>query len=122
MKSASKGDVLKGHLQVPHVHVLLVASLGASHMAQLGTDQHKGRITVRETAHYTSAAADLPVQPLNRVYQLSSYSYVREKAGRIYSCALLLNPHAVAKRFQFSRTVFKISFAMHAASFALMSQ
>ena len=36
-------------------------------MVQPGTDQHKGRITVRETTHYTSAAADLPVQPLNNI-------------------------------------------------------
>ena len=67
MKSASKGGVLTGYLQVPHVHVLLVAPLGTSHMAQPGTDQHKGRITVREAAHYTSAAADLSVQPFNDI-------------------------------------------------------
>ena len=64
MKSSSNGGVLKGRLQVLHVHVLLVAP---GHMAQPGTDQHEGRITVRKTAYYTGAAADLPVQPLNDI-------------------------------------------------------
>ena len=67
MKSASNGGVLNGSLQVLHIHVLFVAPLGAGHMAQPGTDQHEGGVAVRETAHYTSAAADLPVQPFNDV-------------------------------------------------------
>ena len=67
MKSAGNGGVLKGILQVLHIHVLLVAPLGACHMAQPGTDQHQGRVAVRETAHHTGAAADLPVQPLNDI-------------------------------------------------------
>ena len=67
MKSASNGDVLNGSLQMLHVHVLLVSPLGASHMAQPGTDQHEGRVAVRETAHHTSAAADFPVQSLNDI-------------------------------------------------------
>ena len=67
MKSASNGGVLKGRLQVLHVHVLLVAPLGAGHMVQPGTDQHESRMAVRETAYHTSAAADLTVQPLNNI-------------------------------------------------------
>ena len=67
MKSAGNRGILKGSLQVLHVHVLLVAPLGAGHMAQSGADQHEGGVAVRETAHYTSAAADLPVEPLNDV-------------------------------------------------------
>ena len=50
-----------------HVHVLLVAPLGAGHMAQPGTDQHEGGVAVRETAYHPSAAADLPVQPFNDI-------------------------------------------------------
>ena len=50
-----------------HIHILLVAPLGTSHMAQAGTDQHEGRIAVREGSHHTGPAADLPVQPLNHV-------------------------------------------------------
>ena len=61
MKSASNGDVLNGSLQVLHVHVLLITPLGTGHMAQPGTDQHEGRVTVREAAYHTGAAADLPV-------------------------------------------------------------
>ena len=61
MKSASNGGVFKGRLQVLHVHVLLVAPLGTSQMEQPGTDQHESRVAVRETAHHTSAATDLPV-------------------------------------------------------------
>ena len=67
MKSVSNGGVLNGSRQVLHVHVLLVAPLGAGHMAQPGTNQHKGRVAVRETAHHTGAAADLPVQPLSDI-------------------------------------------------------
>ena len=59
MKSSSNGGILKGHLQVLHVHVLLVALLGASHMAQPGTDQHQSRVAIRETAHYTGSVANL---------------------------------------------------------------
>ena len=67
MKSAGNGGILKGSLQVLHVHVLLVAPLGAGHMAQPGADQHEGRVAVRETSHHPSAAADLPVESLNDV-------------------------------------------------------
>ena len=67
MKLASNGDVLNSRLQVLHVHVLLVAPLGTSHMAQPGTDQHESRVTVRETANHTGAAADLPVQTFNDI-------------------------------------------------------
>ena len=58
-----------------HVHVLLVAPLGAGHMAKPDTDQHERRIAVRETSHHTGAAADLPVQSLNdiRCYSLHLY-------------------------------------------------
>ena len=67
MKSAGNGGVLKGSLQVRHVHVLLVSPLGAGHMAQPGADQHEGGVAVRETPHHASAAADFPVEPLNDV-------------------------------------------------------
>ena len=55
-----------------HVHVLLVAPLGTGHMAQSGTNQHESRVAVWETAHYSSAAADLPVQQLNNWYGYKS--------------------------------------------------
>ena len=67
MKSANNGDVLKGRLQVLHVHVLLDAPLGASHIAQPGTGQHQGRVSVRERSHHTGAAANPPVQSFDGV-------------------------------------------------------
>ena len=67
MKSASNGSILKGGLQMLHVHVLLVAPLGTGHMAQPGTDQHESGVAVREAANHTGAAADLPVQPFNDI-------------------------------------------------------
>ena len=67
MESARNGGVLKGRLQVLHVHVFLVAPLGTSHMAQPSTDQHEGGVAVREAAHHTGTAADFPVQPLNDI-------------------------------------------------------
>ena len=57
MESVSNGGVLKGRLQVLHIHVLLVAPLGASHMLQTGTDQHEGRVAVWDAAYYTGVAA-----------------------------------------------------------------
>ena len=67
MKSAGNGGVLRGSLQVLHIHVLLVAPLGAGHMAQAGADQHEGGITIRESTHHTGPAADLPVETFNDI-------------------------------------------------------
>ena len=67
MKSASNGGILNVSLQMLHVHILLVAPLSTGRMAQPGTDQHQSRVTVRETANHTGAAANLPVQPLNDI-------------------------------------------------------
>ena len=50
-----------------HVHVLFIAPLGAGHIAQAGTDQHEGGVAIREGAHHSGSAADLPVEPLNNV-------------------------------------------------------
>ena len=61
MKSASNGGILNGSLQVLHVHVLLVAPLSTSHMAQPGTDQHQSRVAVREAANHPGTAANLLV-------------------------------------------------------------
>ena len=50
-----------------HIHVLLVAPLGAGYMAQAGADQHKSGVAIRKGSHHPSPAADLSVQPLNHV-------------------------------------------------------
>ena len=52
---------------MPHIHILLIAPLGAGHMAQSGADQHEGRVPVRESPHHPRAAADLPGQTLGHV-------------------------------------------------------
>ena len=36
-------------------------------MAQPGTDQHEGRVAIREATYHTGAAANLPVQPFNDI-------------------------------------------------------
>ena len=50
-----------------HIHVFLVTPLGARHMAQLGTDQHESKVTIRETTCNTGAATELPIEPLNDI-------------------------------------------------------
>lgn len=67
MKSDGNGVVLKGNLQVLHIHVFLAAPLGAGHMAQPGADRHESGIAVRETAYHTGTAPDLPVEAFNDV-------------------------------------------------------
>ena len=67
MKSAGNRGVVQSLLQVLHVHVFLVAPLGARHMAQPRTDQHQGGVAIGKCAHHAGSAADLTVQPLNHV-------------------------------------------------------
>ena len=50
-----------------HIHVLLVAPLCASYMSEPCTDQHQSRIAIREAAHYSGAAADLPVEAFHDI-------------------------------------------------------
>ena len=67
LKSAGNRGVVQSRLQVLHVHVFLVAPLGARHMAKAGADQHQGGVAVRECPHHPRPPADFPVQPLDRV-------------------------------------------------------
>ena len=67
MKSAGNRGVVHDRLQVLHVHVFLVAPLGARHVAQPRADQHQGGVPVRERPHHAGSAADLTVQPLDYV-------------------------------------------------------
>ena len=89
MKSAGNGGVFKGSLQMLHVHVLLVAPLDTSHMAQPGTDQHQRRVAIRKTTHHTGAAAELPVQPLNDIIGADASPVL---AGKIAVGQGFLNP------------------------------
>ena len=67
MKSVGNRGVVHDRLQVLHVHVVLVAPLGARHMAEPGADQHQSGVAVRERSHHAGSAADLPIQPLDHV-------------------------------------------------------
>ena len=50
-----------------HIHVLLVAPLGARHVAESCADQHQGGVAGKERPHHAGAAPDLTVQPLDHV-------------------------------------------------------
>ena len=67
MRSTGNRGILRDSLQALHIHVLFVAPLGFNHMAQPGTYQHKGKIAIKETTHYSGAAANLSVQLLDDV-------------------------------------------------------
>ena len=67
MKSAGNEGGVQRRLQVLHVHVFLVAPLGARHVAKSGADQHQGGVAVREHSYHAGSAADLTVQPLDHV-------------------------------------------------------
>lgn len=55
MKSVSNKDILNGSLQMFHIHVLLVATMGTGHMSHTGTDHHEGRVVVREDTKHMGA-------------------------------------------------------------------
>ena len=67
MTSAGNEGVVQIRLQVLHVHVFLVAPLGARHVAEPGADQHQGGVAVRECPYHPRPSADLTVQPLDHV-------------------------------------------------------
>ena len=71
-----------------HVHVFLVAPLGASHVAQSGADQHQGGVPVWERPHHAGAAADLTVQPLDHIVGTNACPML---AGKIAVGQCLLN-------------------------------
>ena len=56
MKSAANGGVLKGGLQVVHVHVLLVASLGASQITSLKAELPSGKLPTTRVRRWKSAS------------------------------------------------------------------
>ena len=67
MTSAGIGGIVHGHLQMLHVHVFLVAPLGARHMAKPRADQHQSGVFVGKCPYHTGSAADPTVQPLNHI-------------------------------------------------------
>ena len=100
-----------------HVHVLLVAPLGTGHMAKPGADQHQCRVSVRETAHYPGAAANLPVEPLNDIVGPDTSPVF---AGKVAVGKSLLNAilHLLSGFFQLHTTqLFHYSFGFLPGSF-----
>ena len=88
MKSAGNRGVFQSLLQMLHVHVFLVAPLGASHVAQTGADQHQGGVPVRERPHHPRPTADLTVQPLDHIVGTDAGPML---AGKIAVGQCLLN-------------------------------
>ena len=66
---------MQSRLQVLHVHVFLVAPLGARHVTQPRADQHQGRVAIGKCANHAGPAADLTVQPLDHVVGADSGTY-----------------------------------------------
>ena len=88
MKSAGNEGGVQRRLQVLHVHVFLVAPLGARHVAKSGADQHQGGVAVREHSYHAGSAADLTVQPLDHVVGTDARPML---AGKIAVGQRLLN-------------------------------
>ncbi len=72
-------QILLDVLEMLHVHVLLVAPLGARHMAQPRTDQHQGGVPIRKRPHHPCPAMDLPVQPLDHIVGADARPVFTEK-------------------------------------------
>ena len=74
-------------------------------MVQPGTDQHEGRVAIRETTYHTGTASDLPVQPFNNIVYTDAGPVF---AGEIAIGKRLLNAalHLLSRLFQFQSTQF----------------
>ena len=81
-------QVLLNDLQVLHIYVFLAALLGARHVAQPRADQHQGGVPIRKCPHHAGPAADLAVQPLDRVVGADARPVL---AGKIAVGRRLLN-------------------------------
>ena len=62
-----------------HIHIFLVAPLCACGMSQAGANQHKGRISVRESADHSRSAADFPVESLDHIVSADSRPVLKRK-------------------------------------------
>ena len=72
MKSAGNRGVVQSRLKVLHVHVFLVAPLGARHVAEPGADQHQGGVAIGECLHHTGAPTGLAALVARRLLVVSS--------------------------------------------------
>ena len=119
MKSAGNRGVVQSRLQVLHVHVFLVAPLGARHMAEPGADQHQGGVAIGERPYHPRPSADLTVQPLDHVVGADACPML---AGKVTIGQCLLNAvldllggfmarNSATTAFAFSRDAFLLSCA-----------
>ena len=124
MKSAGNRGVVQSRLQVLHVHVFLVAPLGARHMAEPGADQHQGGVAIGERPYHPRPSADLTVQPLDHVVGADACPML---AGKVTIGQCLLNAvldllggfmarNSATTAFAFSRDAFLLSWAWIALS------
>ena len=107
-----------------HIHVFLVTPLGARHVAQPCTDQHQGRVPIRERPYHAGPAADLAVQSLDHVVGADASPVL---AGKIAVSQRLLDAvfdllgsfialSSATTAFAFSRDAFLLSCAWIALS------
>ena len=73
-----------------HIHVLLVAPLGAGHMAQPGTDQHQSRVAVWVTTHELGTATDLSIQSFNNIVGSAFISFILQLKKRVGITKMIL--------------------------------
>ena len=127
MKSAGNRGVVHGRLQMLHVHVFLVALLGARHMAQPRADQHQGGVAVRECPHHAGPSADLTVQPLDHAVGADarpvlagkvavSQSFLNAVLDLLAASFSFMARSSATTAFAFSRDAFLLSCAWIALS------
>ena len=106
-----------------HIHVLLIAPLGTGYMAQSGTDQHQGRVAVREGAHHTGTAADLPVEPFDHIVGTDPGPMLSGEieVGQRFLNAVLYTFFAVSLSFS-SRSSYTTSPAFSLATFCSLER
>ena len=127
LKSANNRGVVHDRLQVLHIHVFLVAPLGARHVAKPGADQHQSGVAIGECPHHPRPSADLPIQPLDHIVGTDARPVF---AGKIAVGQCLLNAvldllgsllsfmarSSATTAFAFSRDAFLLSWAWIALS------
>ena len=127
MKSAGNRGVVQSRLQVLHIHVFLVAPLGARYVAHPCTDQHQGGVPIREYPHHAGSAADLPVQPFDHIVGADARPMLAGKiaVGQRFLNAVLdlfaasfsfMARSSATTAFAFSRDAFLLSWAWIALS------
>lgn len=100
MRVANEGSILKCSLKMLYIYVFLVAPLTTGHMSQSDTDQHQGRVSVRESSHHPSAASDFSVEPFNDIIGADSHPVLGGKitvSQRLFNVVISLLEFHVAQ-------------------------